>query len=413
MVVGGVLVATVLLRYHRAHPDGAPPPPGPVQPEAHLARRLLDLMDPAVVLLDSDDVVLIANPPARALGIVRDTRLLVPELLDVARAVRGGGRRRADVALPGSLVGAGPRQVGVHGIALQSGPTSGPGPVALVLQDVTEARRVEAVRRDFVANVGHELKTPVGALALLAEAVEDAADDPETVRRFANRMSHEADRLARLVRELIDLSRLQGGEPLPDLVPLGVDRVIAEAVDRTGLAAHAKGISIASGGQHGLVVRGVESQLATAVTNLLANAVAYSPEGTRIAVGARARSGFAEIAVTDSGIGIPRQDRGRVFERFYRVDQSRASSTGGTGLGLAIVKHVASNHGGSVTVWSEEGLGSTFTLRIPLAARAAADPTPDDAGDGVSAAPTGDAVAGDATRSGDAVTTPDAPKGRS
>jgi two-component system sensor histidine kinase SenX3 len=251
---------------------------------------------------------------------------------------------------------------------LHSGTAPPPGPVALVLQDVTETRRSEAVRRDFVANVGHELKTPVGALSLLAEAIEQAADDPDAVQRFAGRISHEADRLSRLVRELIDLSRLQGGEPLPDLVPVDVDRVLAEAVDRTRTAARAKNLEIAVGGEHGLVVRGVESQLATAVTNLLANAVAYSEGENRIAVAARARSGFAEIAVTDSGIGIPRKDRQRVFERFYRVDQSRASSTGGTGLGLAIVKHVASNHGGSVSVWSEEGLGSTFTMRIPLGA---------------------------------------------
>ena len=277
------------------------------------------------------------------------------------------GSRRADVRLPGDLAGTGPRLVGVHGVRLHSGTLPPPGPVALVLEDVTEARRVEAVRRDFVANVGHELKTPVGALALLAEAIEGAADDPEAVQRFAGRIAHEADRLGRLVRELIDLSRLQGGEPLPELVPVEIDTVLAEAVDRTRTAARAKDLEIVVGGQAGLVVRGVESQLATAVTNLLANAVAYSAGSDRIAVAARARSGFAEIAVTDSGIGIPRNDRTRVFERFYRVDQSRASSTGGTGLGLAIVKHVASNHGGSVTVWSEEGLGSTFTLRVPLA----------------------------------------------
>jgi two-component system sensor histidine kinase SenX3 len=335
--------------------------------EAGLSRRLLDLMDPAVVLLGADGAVLVANPPARALGILRGDRLLVPALVDIARAVQNSGSRRADVALPGSLVGSGPRTVGVHGVRLDSGPALDPGPVALVLQDVTEARRTEAVRRDFVANVGHELKTPVGALALLAEAVQGAADDPETVQRFAARMRHEADRLTRLVREVIDLSRLQGGEPLPDLVPVSIGAVVAEAVDRTRAAAAAKGIELAVVTRSGLVVRGVESQLATALTNLLANAVAYSSGGTTIAVGARPRSGFAEIAVTDAGIGIPRPDRARIFERFYRVDQSRASATGGTGLGLAIVKHVASNHGGSVSVWSEEGLGSTFTLRIPLA----------------------------------------------
>jgi two-component system sensor histidine kinase SenX3 len=367
VVVGAVLAVLGLVLTRRA---SAPRPPAAASSGDHvdpaLARRLLDLMDPAVVLLDRDDVVLLANPAARGLGIVRGTRLLVPDLLAMAQEVRTGGSRRADVGLPGDLVGTGPRLVGVHGVRLASGTVPEPGPVALVLQDVTEARRLEAVRRDFVANVGHELKTPVGALALLAEAIEGAADDPAAVQRFAARIGHEADRLGRLVREVIDLSRLQGAEPLPEPAPVEIDRVLAEAVDRTRTAATAKGICIAVGGATGLVVRGSEAQLATAVTNLLANAVAYSPEGTRIAVAARARSGFAEIAVTDNGIGIPRTDRTRVFERFYRVDQSRASSTGGTGLGLAIVKHVASNHGGSVTVWSEEGLGSTFTLRVPL-----------------------------------------------
>jgi two-component system, OmpR family, sensor histidine kinase SenX3 len=380
----GLLLALSVARARRrdARPGGAGSrsdrPDPRLEEEAGLSRRLVDLMDPAVVLVGPDDAVLLANPSARALGILRGDRLLVPGLLEVARAVQLGGSRRADVALPGDLVGAGPRTVGVHGIGLGSGPVAGPGPVALVLTDVTEARRMEAVRRDFVANVGHELKTPVGALALLAEAVQGAADDPETVQRFAARMRHEADRLARLVRELIDLSRLQGAEPLPALVPVAVGTVVAEAVDRTRAAAAAKDIQLAVAAQPGLVVRGVEAQLATALTNLLANAVLYSPSGTTVAVGVRARSGFAEIAVTDSGIGIPRSDRSRIFERFYRVDQSRASSTGGTGLGLAIVKHVASNHGGAVTVWSEEGLGSTFTLRIPLATDA--DQPVDDAG---------------------------------
>ncbi len=368
LVLGGAVVLTVVLGSRRTVDGPAVDPQVVTLPEAAMARRLLDLMDPAVLVVDADDAVLLANPAARGLGIVRATRLLVPDLLELAQAVRSAGSRRADIRLPGNLVGAGPRMMSVHGVRLDSGTVQPPGPVALVLEDVTETRRTEAVRRDFVANVGHELKTPVGALSLLAEAIEGAADDPDAVQRFAARIAHEADRLGRLVRELIDLSRLQGGEPLPELVPVPVDQVLAEAVDRTRTAARAKELDIAVGGQPGLVVRGVESQLATAVTNLLANAVAYSTGQSRIAVAARARSGFAEITVTDSGIGIPRQDRQRVFERFYRVDQSRASSTGGTGLGLAIVKHVASNHGGSVAVWSEEGLGSTFTLRIPLAA---------------------------------------------
>ena len=364
LLVGAVLSAAVLLR-GSGRPEGAPSVVPLSTASGTVAWRLVEVMDPAVIVLGPDDAVLLVNPAARALGVVRGTRVTVPALVDLAVAARAERTRRADVQLPGEFAGPTPQLVGVHAFRLDDESTA---PVALVLQDVTEARRVEEVRRDFVANVGHELKTPVGALSLLAEAILGASDDPEAVQRFASRIAHEADRLGRLVRELIDLTRLQGGEPLPELEPVDVDTVLAEAVDRTRTPAVAKGIEIAVGGQEGLVVRGVEGQLTTAVTNLLANAVAYSPQDTRIAVAARARGDYAEIAVTDSGVGIPRQDRGRIFERFYRVDQSRASSTGGTGLGLAIVKHVVSNHGGTVSVWSEEGLGSTFTMRIPLAA---------------------------------------------
>jgi signal transduction histidine kinase len=366
LVIGLLLGALVTAAVLRGRASSRATETSAAEPahEAGTAWRVITVMDPAVVVLGPDDAVLLANPAAIGAGVVRGDRLTVPALLELTHAARGGGGRRADVRLSAEASGAAPRRLGAHAFALERGPAA---PIALVLQDVTEAHRVEEVRRDFVANVGHELKTPVGALQLLAEAVLDASDDPEAVQRFASRMQHEADRLGRLVRELIDLSRLQGGEPLPELLPVAVDTVLTEAVDRTRMAADAKTIEIATGGQRGLVVRGVEAQLATAVTNLLANAVAYSPERTKVALAARARSGFAEITVTDSGVGIPRADRTRVFERFYRVDQSRASSTGGTGLGLAIVKHVASNHGGSVSVWSEEGLGSTFTLRIPLA----------------------------------------------
>ncbi|MCV2490395.1 ATP-binding protein [Geodermatophilus sp. YIM 151500] len=380
-VLGAVLGAALVLRARRLGTGAAgdrtrASAEEGTLPDRAVVQRLLDAIDPAVLLVAADDSVLLANASARRLGIVRRTRLQVPELLDLVHDVAAGSDRRGEVRLPGELAGSDPRLVGVRGVRLGGDGfdgrlgDDGSAPVVLVLQDLTEARRVEAVRRDFVANVSHELKTPVGALALLAEAILGAADDPETVQRFASRMAHEADRLGRLVRELIDLSRLQGGEPMPTLEPVDVDTVLAEAVDRTRMAAAAKQIEIAVGGVPGLVVRGVESQLITAVTNLLGNAVTYSPQGTRIAVAARARAGSAEIVVTDSGIGIPREDRNRIFERFYRVDQSRASTTGGTGLGLAIVKHVASNHGGSVSVWSEEGLGSTFTLRIPLAAGA-------------------------------------------
>ncbi|MBA3292742.1 MAG: ATP-binding protein [Geodermatophilaceae bacterium] len=361
LVVGlaiGLLIARS--RSRQDPPSGGPPMEAPLEPIG--IRRLVDVMDPAAIVVDADDLVLLANASARGLGMVRADRISMPALVAAVSSARAAGSRRTEVALPEHVVGAGPRRVGVHATRLDPS-----GTVALLLQDVTEVRRVEEVRRDFVANVGHELKTPVGALTLLAEAVQEAADDPEAIRRFSARMRHEAERLARLVRELIDLSRLQGGDPLPALEPVPLDVIVAEAIDRTRLAAGAKGIQLTAAGQSDLIVRGVEPQLITALTNLLANAVAYSANETNVSVGTRARSGFAEIAITDDGVGIPDGDRQRVFERFYRVDQSRATATGGTGLGLAIVKHIVTNHGGSVEVWSEPGVGSTFTVRIPLA----------------------------------------------
>jgi two-component system sensor histidine kinase SenX3 len=247
------------------------------------------------------------------------------------------------------------------------------GEVALVVDDLTEAKRVESVRRDFVANVGHEIKTPVGALQLLAEAALDAHDDPEAVQRFVGRMQHEARRLSRLVQELLDLSRLQGGEPLPQLTAVPVDAILDEAVDRARLVAESRGIEIVRGGEAGLVVRGEEGQLVTAVANLLYNAVAYSPDGTRVAVAVHLRGGVVEIGVTDQGIGIAEDEQERIFERFYRVDPARSRATGGTGLGLAIVKHTVGNHGGEVTVWSQPGSGSTFTIRLLSGSRPPVD----------------------------------------
>jgi two-component system, OmpR family, sensor histidine kinase SenX3 len=277
-------------------------------------------------------------------------------------------------------------------VSVQVAPLAETGYVALLLEDVTEARRLEAVRRDFVANVSHELKTPVGALSLLAEAIQDAADEPAAVRRFADRMQREGWRLGRLVQELIELSRLQGADPLPTPAIVDVDRIVAEALDRTRLAAESAGIAVVSGGDTRLAVRGSEAQLVTALANLVDNAVAYSPVGTRVAVGTRRREGSVEISVSDQGIGIAEQDLERVFERFYRSDPARSRATGGTGLGLAIVKHIASNHGGGVSVWSVEGSGSTFTLRLPAAAPLFGDGSdgggPDDGG-GSAAGPSG------------------------
>lgn len=364
-IVAGISL-TVAWTTVRRHSDELEAEPGTGY---DVARRVLELMEPGAVVVDEEDAVILANPAARGLGVVRGKELAVPHLLRMAATVRRTGQRQEDVRLTAELLGAGPRTVGVHAMRLDHR-----GTVALLLLDVTDSRRIEEVRRDFVANVSHELKTPVGALSLLAEATQDAADDPPAIRRFATRMLHEARRLDRLVRELIDLSRLQGGEPMPDREPVRVRTIVAEAIDRARLAADAKAIRLAMSGHADEVVLGVESQLVTAVTNLLANAVAYSVDGTTVTVAVRSRSGFAEVAVIDQGQGIPPGDQDRIFERFYRVDPARASATGGTGLGLAIVKHIATNHGGGVRVSSQLGAGSTFTLRIPLAPDPALEP---------------------------------------
>jgi len=231
------------------------------------------------------------------------------------------------------------------------------------------------VRRDFVANVSHELKTPIGALQLLAEALLDATDpdsvttdpaeDVAAARRFAERIQTESTRLGRLVNELLELTRLQGAEPLPAPEPVAIDWVVAEVIDRTRTAASARSIEVDVTGDRGLTVYGSDSQIATAVANLVENAIAYSAEHTKVDVVTRGDDEYVEIAVTDQGIGIGPSDLDRIFERFYRADQARSRATGGTGLGLAIVKHIATNHGGRVEVSSRLGGGSTFTIRLP------------------------------------------------
>lgn len=324
-----------------------------------LARRCLDSLVVGVVVLDPADVVILANPAAKNLGMVRGRKVIQQQVLDLARETRSVGevvKRKLRIPRPDFD----PLAVRVEVVPLN--PT---GHVAIQIADVSDAHRVEQARRDFVANVSHELKTPVGGIALLAEALQGATDDPTAVRRFSDRMVHESARLGLLVQELIELSRLQGADPLPDPKVISVDKVLAEVTDRMRLAAEAKEITVAAGGEHGLAVAGSESQLVNAVANLATNAIAYSPERTKVTIGAHLRDGGVEIAVSDQGIGIAETDLGRIFERFYRADPARSRATGGTGLGLAIVKQIASNHGGSVDVWSVLGSGSVFTLRFP------------------------------------------------
>ncbi|MEV0021470.1 ATP-binding protein [Streptomyces atroolivaceus] len=339
-------------------PDGnAALPPG--------VDTVLSVLSSSAVVLDESDSVVKASSAAYALGLVRGGRLAVEPMLHMARDTRRDGEiRQVELDLPRRGTGRGEALA----VSARVAPL-GSRLVLLLVEDLTEARRIEAVRRDFVANVSHELKTPVGALSLLSEAVMDASDDPEAVQRFAGRMEIEATRLTNLVQELIDLSRVQNDDPLEDAEPVRVEQLVAEAIDRCRQQAGSKQITMASGGTDDLSVWGNRSQLAAALGNLVENAVNYSPARTRVGIAARRMTApggdLIEIAVTDQGIGISEKDRERVFERFYRVDPARSRATGGTGLGLAIVKHVAASHGGEVTVWSSEGQGSTFTLRLP------------------------------------------------
>ncbi|MDH6630068.1 two-component system sensor histidine kinase SenX3 [Streptomyces sp. LBL] len=347
---------------------------------------VLSVLRSSAVVLDEADAVVKASSAAYALGLVRGGRLSVEPMLQMARDTRRDGEiRQVELDLPRRGTGRGEALA----VSARVAPL-GSRLVLLLVEDLTEARRIEAVRRDFVANVSHELKTPVGALSLLSEAVMDASEDPEAVERFAGRMQIEATRLTNLVQELIDLSRVQNDDPLEDAEPVRVDELVAEAIDRCRHQAGTKQITMAAsvgvpaghdqgagrraGGAGDLHVWGNRGQLAAALGNLVENAVNYSPARTRVGIAARRVNSpggdMIEVAVTDQGIGITDKDKERIFERFYRVDPARSRQTGGTGLGLAIVKHVAASHRGEVTVWSAEGQGSTFTLRLPEAGAA-------------------------------------------
>lgn len=315
-----------------------------------------------IVVVDNFRDVVYMNDRATQLGLVRD-RLLDDRAWAAAQRTLATGDD-VDVDL------ASVRTQGRHGLHVRGHVrllTEADRRFAVVyVDDQSEHARMEATRRDFVANVSHELKTPVAAMGVLAEALLSASDDPETVDRFAKKMVVESNRLANMVGELIELSRLQGADPLPDLEAVDVDGVVAEALSRYKVAADTAEIDITTDAPTGYRVLGDQPLLVTAIANLVSNAIAYSPKGSGVSISRRRRGDNVEIAVTDRGIGIARADQERVFERFFRVDKARSRATGGTGLGLAIVKHVAANHNGSIRLWSQPGTGSTFTLSIPV-----------------------------------------------
>jgi two-component system sensor histidine kinase SenX3 len=325
-----------------------------------VAAQVVDVLATAGVVLDERNLVLRASPGAIQFGLVQNRHLIHSALLGLvekARLTSGAAAQELQIE-----TGPQREQLWVHARAAKFGDRY----VMLLVDDRTEAKRLEVTRRDFVANVSHELKTPIGAISLLTEAIAGAQDDPDTIKKFSKSLQKEAARLGSLVQELMQLSRVQGANLSDTAVELDLALVINDAVDRNQVLAEQRGVRLVTNAKKGSRLVGDYEMLTTAVRNLVENAIAYSDKGSQVGIGLKEIAGVAEIAVTDSGIGISEDEQERIFERFYRVDPSRSRDTGGTGLGLSIVKHAASNHKGDVRLFSKEGVGSTFTLRLPI-----------------------------------------------
>jgi two-component system sensor histidine kinase SenX3 len=331
------------------------------EPVSKEVAALLNSIDMASVILAPGERPIYFSPSAINLGVIRDEKISAPSLLALIRAVRRTGISQSGVIeIPRGPIGEGTRQLSVKISKLGN-----EGLLLMMLSDESEAERVDAVRRDFVANISHELKTPIGALSLLAEAVMQANDDPAAVTNFATRMQKESKRLSDLVQEIINLSRLQYADPLSDASVLSIDDVVEQAISQAQVNADDRKIELILGPKSEATVTGDRNQLIMAVHNLIENAINYSENGTKVSINRELENGIVNVSVIDQGIGISDSDIERIFERFYRVDPARSRETGGTGLGLAIVKHVALNHGGDIAVWSSPGIGSTFSLRLP------------------------------------------------
>ncbi len=327
-----------------------------------LLKTLQSLESESLIIIPGEQI-LFQSPGITNFAIVKEERITSEDLMALIRVARRTNEtHRSRIEIARGPIGAGKREFEVS-----VSPLNDEGMVLVLISDQSEARRIDAVRRDFVANVSHELKTPIGALGLLSEAILGAKDQPDAVVKFASRMQIEAKRLTDLVQEIIDLSRLQSSDPLQKAFDVEASDVVREAVAQAALSAESRKITVEIGEIEDATVIGDRDQLIMAVLNLVENAINYSPEHTKVSVVAKVKQELLEISVTDQGIGIAEGELARVFERFYRVDPARSRMTGGTGLGLSIVKHVALNHGGDIKVWSKEGVGSTFTLQLPIA----------------------------------------------
>jgi two-component system sensor histidine kinase SenX3 len=329
---------------------------------AQVAVEVLEALQTAAVVVDDSNVMVQATTAAEEFGLQRDRALIELELLsliDLARSTKSSQRVEGAINVGGRAA-----KVWV----LATAAPLGSGYVILTLEDRTEARRLDETRRDFVANISHELKTPIGAIGLLAETLQGATDDPEAVLKFASSLQREASRLGHIVQEIIELSRLQAATEVKNSIECRLSDLISDSLERVRILADSKNMRLVADLDDSILIQVSYEQIATAITNLFENAINYSDPGGQVGISLKRADNFAEIVVTDSGVGIALEDQARIFERFYRVDPSRSRETGGTGLGLAIVKHIALNHGGEISVFSKPGLGSTFTLTLPLTA---------------------------------------------
>jgi two-component system sensor histidine kinase SenX3 len=337
--------------------------------EAQVQRELpillvsaLNQLDGASLVVAPGEVAIFTNPEAEQLGILRDGRIQSEELLASIRVVRRTNiKQTGTIEIARGPIGEGKREITVTVIPLTENKL-----VLVLLRDESQAQRVHDVRRDFVANISHELKTPIGALSLLSEAVLGAKDDSEAVSRFAARMQIEAKRLTDLVQEIIQLSRVQDSDPLKEAQLLSASDIIKEALDQCRTTADSRQITLTFQESEDGIILGDRDQLTMAIHNLIENAINYSPAETKVAVSTSIQDEIITISVADQGIGIPEAEVERIFERFYRVDPARSRETGGTGLGLSIVKHIITKHGGEISVWSSENVGSTFSIRLPI-----------------------------------------------
>ena len=327
-----------------------------------LLLKTLNTLDRDSLILDKNGNAIFTTNNIDKLNILKDGKIFSEEFLALIRVVRRTGEKQeASFELPRGPIGEGKREIQVSVSMLSEN-----GLVLIIIDDEGEKQRIDAVRRDFITNISHELKTPITALSLNSDALLEVKNEPDQVVSFADRIKQQAGRLNDLVQEIINLSKLQDADPLDVARNVNILDVVKEAINQCETNAEARKISINLEKEDAAVVLGNRDQLVMAVHNLIENAINYSAAGTNVTIVVEVNEEIVEITVKDQGIGIAQSEIDRIFERFYRVDPARSRATGGTGLGLSIVKHVAQNHGGEIKVWSAPGVGSTFSLRLPM-----------------------------------------------